>query len=201
MSYDNLSEALSDNADQTFRARQRVCAFHLGLQQQQLFTNKALRELCKEHGAFNSPNFTRNLKQEPEHFFGSSKAGWQLTPLAKTKAITMFGATDVSADEPSTDDPIDESTPEPTETGVSAESAQALPEPEDLTPDSATEGAVVKTAIIVPTFSTDQAVGTLNAPKPEPKDKTTVIVPPRPPRVRGSDMLAAMFHKIEGESE
>lgn len=82
-----LADALS--IVEGFRLRQQVCALYLGMSQG-AFAKEELRDLTKVTAAYNSPNFTRNMRSDKDLFDGSPKEGWTLTPEGFARAQEVF---------------------------------------------------------------------------------------------------------------
>jgi hypothetical protein len=191
--FPNLDAALAAHDDKSFRVKQRVCAFFLGLTQGS-FAQKELRELCKARNAIHPPTFARSLAQDSEFFAGSRKEGFVLTEKGKVEAEAMFGTSGVSADEGS-DDCACDGDPDEDEAAFNPECSihaiepetetETEPEPEVAQEVAPTEPQSVAAAIVAPPATQD-------TPPP---------VIRRPPRVRGTQMLAALFHRLEEEGQ
>jgi len=183
-----LTSTLNSNREEPFRVRQRICALYLGLSG--LFTSQTLRVLCKEHECFNSPNFSRNLKQDAEFFEGSSKTGWRLTEEGKVTATVFFGPAAVV--EVVIEPESEEAVALEFEEAVIEAVAVAVEEIEEIEEELAVEeGESLPTILPTPVATRVIPMGHARA--------ASSAMPPRLPRERGTDMLAALFRKIESD--
>ena len=169
--YPNLTAALEAHADQSFRVRQRVCGFFLGLDGGG-FTQKELRVLCKSRDSIHPPTFARSLAQDADLFVGSRKAGFALTEKGLADAEAMFG---VSADKPIV----------PVVVVPVVVPVVAAPHQEPQEPVKASE---VPAVVEVAPDEAPQAVAAVAA---------VIVATPKPSRVLAAEMLAALFREIE----
>lgn len=207
MTYPTLEAALAAHADDSFRVRQRICGLYLGSQQDS-FTQKELRQLCKEHDACHTPTFSRSIKQDSD-FFTGDKHAWSLTAKGRTEAEDFFGKGTVSADATPDAAPdltdvqdaiaaIDDALGEPEH-----EPEPALPEPtfndheEEAHYLAAVDEDAADEAPVAPVEAQEEPVAALQASPAQPAP----TAPYRAPRVRAANALASLFRKLENEKE
>ena len=200
-----LISVIAANDDKSLRVKQQLCALFLGLSGE--FPTNELRDLCKDRGVYNSPNFIRNMKADNHLYEGDRKSGYSLSTAGKALAAEYFGAAPVAVAvvaavavaEPEADvsdvldaiDAIPEGLVGEDETEVADEDA-AMSAP-DQTP------ALVAQEALQATETVAKAPAVAEAPKdqePAPKPKFT-----RMPRVRGGELLAELFAKIQAEEK
>jgi hypothetical protein len=208
----DLTTVLAEHATEPYRIRQRICAFYLAKAKGDgEFTSKELRVLCKERNAFNSPNFSRNLKQDTDFFEGSAKEGWSLTEEGKVTANGLFGTSAVSADCTCAGDPDEDEAAFDPECPTHASEPVALPtgmSPDDfivVEPAPVADAPVADAPTLAPALAPVATFPTASLPSmpsvkvtpPKPAKVAAVKMSKRPPEMRGSQMLAALFRKIE----
>jgi hypothetical protein len=184
MTHPSLESALAANADESFRKRQRICGLYLGLTQGE-FTQKELRQLCKEHDACHAPTFSRSIKQDADWFVGD-KTCWRLTDFGRSEAEQLFGAV--------------ETTEAPAEPEPAFEPEPALPEPQDDL-DLHLEEAADEEAPETATEPQDEPVAALEVAAPQATAPAPTTAHRRLPRVRAANALASLFRQIKKEEQ
>lgn len=176
-----LTAVLAQNDGESFRVRQRICALFLG--QNGTFQAPELRDLCKETESYNSPNFTRNMKQDGHLYEGDRKSGWTLSEQGQNLASEYFPAAEpvaaaVAAPPVDLTDVLDAIDEIPVED-----------EEPSLEPLEAPQEAIVP-------LDDSQATEAEEAPQEAQKPVFSYV-----PKVRARTMLADLYAKIQQDKK
>jgi hypothetical protein len=181
-----LTAVLDQNGSESFRVRQRICALFLG--QKGSFQAPELRDLCKETESYNSPNFTRNMKQDGHLYEGDRKSGWSLSEQGQNLAAEYFPA---EAAEPvaAVAAPVAEPALDMSDVLNAIDEIPVEDEEPSLEPLEAPQEAIVP-------LDDSQATEAEEAPQEAEKPVFSYV-----PKVRARTMLADLYAKIQQDKK
>jgi hypothetical protein len=195
-----LTSVIAANEDKSLRVKQQLCALFLGLAKTEIPT-KELRGLCKDQGVYNSPNFMRNMKADKHLYEGDGKSGYTLSEAGKSLAAEYFDEVPVAAVVVAPPTYVED-----VEADLSGVLDAIASIPEGIVGEGYTEEADEDAAMSAP----DQtpalvAQEALQATKAVTKAPAVAKAPEvkftRMPKVRGGELLAGLFDKIQAEAK